>query len=154
MRVGYRPAMTLACLVARYAPAELWRIPQQWMQFGARVSEASGWRGPATFGVWSAWRDGAVDYACAMEMTPGQPVPAGWTPLVLPTARYAILEHGGSIRELHWLVPWVVKDWSPPPGCARRRDLGGDVALVERYGPRFDRRAASGDIELWLPLEG
>ena len=95
-----------------------------------------------------------MGYGCVVEIPPGGGVPADWTVLSVPVARYAIFSYGGSVAELPRAETWILDDWLPASGLVKATGFVEGVELVERYGPRFDPRTRTGDVEIWLPIEG
>jgi AraC family transcriptional regulator len=150
----YGPALTLGAWVCRYTLETVAGIPAHWARFASQVLYLPGRTGPATFGLCYEWIGASFEYGCAVEVSPGRPLPTGWTVLTIPTARYAVFRHDGHVSELPGFEAWILRQWLPSSGQARRRGICGGLELIERYGPRFDPRAGRGDVGIWLPLEG
>lgn len=147
------PALPLAGFGTRYTPETMGRIPAQWGHFGAQVGQVPG-AGPAAYGLCHEWRDGSMEYVCAADATPGARLPDGWRHIALPATRYAVFAHEGHVSDMTRVASWILREWLPASGRRMLRGLAGGVELVEWYGPKFDPRVGSGDIEFWLPLEG
>ncbi len=150
----FGPALTLAAWVVRYTRATLAGIPGQWGRFAGQVPYVPGRVGPATFGLLFEWAGEGMEYGCAVEVSPGKPLPTGWTQLSIPTLRHAVFRFPGHVSALAAFERAILLEWLPTSGLTRLRGLAGGLELVERYGPRFDPRAGRGDVEVWLPLEG
>lgn len=159
-RLVYMPALTLAGLFDRHEQGSDERtrqgISEQWRRFGVQLAECfASQRGPAVFGLMcETGSDRELDYACVVETAPGAPLPAEWRTIALPTARYAVFAHGGNVSQVATLEHWIDREWLPSAPQARAHGFAGGVAFLERYGPRFDRYAGLGDIEVWVPIVG
>jgi predicted transcriptional regulator YdeE len=148
------PELSLAAFGARYTPETMGRIPAQWGRFAAQEAEVEGARGPVTYGLCHAWREGSFEYACAIAAPPEGKLPPGWRRLALPAARYAIFPFEDHVSAMTRTNDWILNTRLPGSGRRAARGFAGGIELIERYGPGFDPESGYGDVELWLPLEG
>jgi AraC family transcriptional regulator len=96
--------------------------------------------------------DGCSDYVAGCEVEDFAEIPADWARITIPAQEYAVFAHDGSASQLQHTVHAIFHDWLPRSGCAVASPAPGGVGFFERYGPGFDSRTGSGDIELWLPV--
>jgi predicted transcriptional regulator YdeE len=154
LRLERKPAIALAGFSARYTPETLRRIPAQWGRFGAEVGAIAGVTARESHGLCFEWRDGTMEYACALPVSPGAHLPEGWRPLMLPASRYAVFSHEDHVSTMMKAIEWILHTWLPGSGERRAPGFAGGVELVEWYGPAFDPETGYGDVEIWVPLEG
>lgn len=154
------PALSLAAYFVRYergSDERVWEgITEQWRQFGVQLADQfASQRGPAVFGLMCATgSEQELEYGCAFEIMPGAPMPPEWRIVSVPIARYAVFAHGAHVSQVAQLEHWIDREWLPSAPHRRAREFASRITFMERYGPRFDRYAGIGDIEVWVPLEG
>lgn len=137
-------------------PAEL---PALWQRFAPFIGHVPRQVSGVAFGVCmqapqgeDRSDDACSDYVAGCEVEDFAEIPADWARVTIPPQRYAVFAHPGSASQLQHTVQAIFTEWLPRSGCETVSPGPGVVGFFERYGPGFDPRSGSGDIELWLPL--
>jgi AraC family transcriptional regulator len=143
------PPAELPALWQRFAPF-IGRVPRQvpGVAFGVCMQAAQG--EACSDDVCSD--DVCSDYVAGCEVEDFAEIPVDWARVTIPPQRYAVFVHPGSASQLQHTVQAIFTQWLPRSGCEAVAPGPGVVGFFERYGPGFDPRTGSGDIELWLPL--
>ena len=133
------PPAELQALWQRFAPF-IGRVPRQvpGVAYGLCLRAVQG--------------DACSDYVAGCEVGDFAEIPAEWARVTIPAQEYAVFAHAGSASQLQHTVHAIFSKWLPQSGCEAAEPKPGAVGFFERYGPGFDPRTGSGDIELWLPV--
>jgi predicted transcriptional regulator YdeE len=150
-RIEVRPALALAGISGRHAMGALDGLGAQWRQFFSELPGRDG-LGPPSYGLAYSPRDGAMELLTAVTNS-SQRLPAGWIRREVPAQRYAVYPHTGHLSEIPRSIEWMLRHWLPGSGHVHASGFAGGLGHVERFGPGFDARTGTGDMELWFPLE-
>lgn len=122
--------------------------PKMWQEF-APTAPLPGQTEPVMYGLNDAMdmEAGHWDYMVAVEVaTPDEG--DGRDHLVLKPSTYAVLTHHGPASALGESYQWFFNEWLPKSG-----KKPANAPSYERYGPGYDPATASGDTEIWFPIE-
>ena len=131
-------------------------IPALWEEFARRAGEIpnpDSESGPAAFGAMFGAPDNFL-YVAGVSSRGGA-IPEGMRELEVPAgnyARFAFQAKGGGtgfadfIREQFQKIN---REWLPASGLKMR----WPAPVMERYGERFDPKAMTGEVEIWMPVE-
>jgi len=155
-RIVERPSFPIAGLAIRTSEEENRQhgiIPAFWQRvrrdgkFWARLEPVAA--GTATLGLSADFDGRTFAYWIARELRTGAAAPAGMQTLVVPAQRYAVFTAAGRFPQSVWAaVDFAHNDWLKRPG--HRRTGGPDF---EWYDERYDVRASSGEVDLYIPIE-
>ncbi len=153
-RFVQHPQLLIAGLMLRQLtnpPAEL---PALWQRFAPFIGRVPRQVPGVAFGLCmrAAQDDACSDYVAGCEVENFAEIPADWARVTIPPQQYAVFAHRGSAAQLQHTVHAIFDKWLPHSGCEAMAPAVGGVGFFERYGPGFDPRTGSGDIELWLPV--
>lgn len=153
-RFVQHPQLLIAGLLLRQLtnpPAEL---PALWQRFAPFIGRVPRQVPGVAFGLClrAAQGDACSDYVAGCEVEDFAEIPADWARVTIPAQEYAVFAHDGSASQLQHTVHAIFSEWLPQSGCGVIPPTPGMVSFFERYGPGFDPRTGSGDIELWLPV--
>jgi AraC family transcriptional regulator len=141
--------LLIAGLSRRCEPATRHEIPRLWERFGPLIGTVPGQIGPVTYGVcYNGDGQGSFDYLAGVEVAGFDPLPETMSRLTIEPQFYAVFTHDGPIAGLPATVGSIWRQWLPQSG--RRSAAAPDF---ERYDERFDPKAGSGIVEIWLPLQ-
>lgn len=144
-------AMRVAGLAERYTMADRHRIPEQWKRFHARLGEVEGRVDPAEFGLVYA-ADGAgpgFEYVTGVMVDEAAALPDGFVERRPPVRDFAVFTHRGPVSALASTLNAIFGEWLPGSGYR----VGGDPQCTEVYGPDFDPKTLTGDIDVYIPVE-
>jgi AraC family transcriptional regulator len=138
-----------------YVTGQQQDIPALWERFWARHAEvrdaipgvcyglcvpgapASGGTGPATF-----------EYTACVGVGSSGVVPDGMVERHVPAQRYLVFTHVGHVSGIAQTYDAIYRRWLPASG--HRLACGPDF---ERYDGRFDGATASGEVDIYVPVE-
>ena len=143
------PALTIAGTRAHYSAATKHGMAAQWQQLIARLDQILGRIGRIAWGVVANMSEAGVDYLAGVEVAEATSVTGDLVMVSVPAQRYAAFKHDGTVAEIGAAMH-AIAQWFPQSGLVRERGSAAD--LLERYGEKFDPRAARGDIQLWVPI--
>jgi AraC family transcriptional regulator len=144
--------LLLAGLRKGYTYDNMGTIPAQWGAFARHIGTLPEQVGFVTYGVVINNDDpNGFDYmsAVAVSRAPQLP-PPDFTLLDVPAQRYAVFPHTGHLSTMCETIDGIYQRWFPTSGY----ELTGNIGLIERYGEQFDPQVGSGDIEIWVPIQG
>lgn len=149
-RIDSRPAFIVAGLSRRHAMAGAPGIPAQWQAFAPHIGSIPGEAPGVSYGVCSNYDDdGGYDYLAGVEVRGRGDLPSGFTTIALPAQRYAVFTHKGHVATIAATFKYAWGEWLPASG-----EKAAEAPMFERYDQRFDPMTGSGEMEVWLPLEG
>jgi AraC family transcriptional regulator len=140
--------LLIAGLSERYSYETCASIPAQWQRFTPYIGNIPGQVGGTGYGVrYNADDDGNFDYMAGVEVGSFDGLPKELTRLRIPPRRYAVFahrDHISKVRSTHYTI-W--SQWLPDSGHE-----AADARSFERYDEKFDPRAGTGGLEIWVPL--
>ena len=143
-----RPLL-IAGLGERYGWETTAGIPAQWQRFAPHIGSIPGQVGNSTYGVCCNGDDeGNFDYIAGVEVADFSTLPAEFSRVRIPAARYAVFSHREHISTIRRTVATIWNKWLPESG----HDVA-DAPNFERYGETFDPRTGMGGLEIWVPLK-
>jgi|SRR4051812_49194230 AraC family transcriptional regulator len=148
-RIIEAPALTIAGTRAHYTAATKHGMAAQWQRLIARLDRIPGRIGRIAWGVVANMSDAGVDYLAGVEVAETAAVTGDLVIVSVPAQHYAAFNHDGTVAEIGATMH-AIAQWFPRSGLERAS--GGAADLLERYGEKFDPRAARGDIQLWVPI--
>ena len=145
------PLLLIAGIGQRHAMSGAPAIPLQWQKLVPWLdSGIPGQKGDITYGVCAnADDDGAFDYVAGVEVERFADLPAEFATIRIPARRYAVFTHKGHVSSIQTTFKHAWGVWLPSSG-----EKASDAPMFERYDHRFDPMTGTGDVEVWLPLEG
>jgi predicted transcriptional regulator YdeE len=103
---------------------------------------------PALLGLSSDFDGVNFSYWAGFAVAAGASIPDKLASMWIPAQRYAVFTTQGHFPECVWkLVDYIQADWLKAPGRQR-----GDGPDFEWYDGRFDFRALSGEMDLYVPI--
>jgi AraC family transcriptional regulator len=149
-RFETRPQMYFAGIAERHKMSMPVGIPEQWRRFQPYIGNLDGAIAGAAYGlVGEITADGMFDYLVGVETRAGIDVPAELTQVTVPALRWARFTHSGHVSALRQTIG-AAEQWLSANGHEPSEAVH---SFIEYYGPRFDTRAGSGDIEVWYGLK-
>lgn len=156
-RIVRAEPMCLLGLARRLPYAHAGAVGAQWSEFAPRISGIAHRVGDAAFGAVTGFDPLGFDYLAGVAVEPGSEATstaagttatagARLTALDVPALAWAVFAHAGPVTTIAATCASIQAGW----GVGRRAVWPG---FLERYGPGFDARAGSGDIEIWMPAE-
>ena len=146
-RIHNSPALHLIGPRASYSHATRAGIPDQWANWDYEA--VSGVTSDLVYGVSIAkGPPDRFDYICALPVAASAQPPKGQEMLFIPPTRFAIFDHHGHVSGMAALFDAIncgKVDW--PDGLTL-----ADGPQLEVYGEGFDPVAASGHVEIWVPV--
>lgn len=125
-------------------------IPEQWRKFQPYLGNIDGAIGDGAYGICGEiTTDGDLNYMAAVEVRPGTEPPAGLSAMSIPALRWARFVHDGDVVSIRQTIS-AAEQWLNDNGYRPSETLRG---FTEYYGPGFDARTGSGDIEIWFGLK-
>ena len=131
-----------------YTPATRSGIPAQWASWDHDA--VSGISEDLVFGVCHNFKaPDQFDYACALPVEPSVPVPEGQSEVIVPSGDFAVFVHNGHVSGIAGVFDAIL--------CGPTELEDGwhltDGPQLEVYGEDFDGMAATGRVEIWIPVE-
>ena len=148
-RFENRPAMEFAGLVEHHKMSNPAGLPAQWQRFQPHIGHIEGSIMGAAYGLVGEFTDSGFDYVVAVEMTVGTEAPADLTQVSVPAQKWARFTHEGDLSSLRQTIG-AAERWLADNG---REPGDATYGFIEYYGPAFDARTGSGDIEVWFGLK-
>ena len=147
--------LLIAGLPAHYTFETLDDIPKQWERFVPQIANVGGRVGEADYGLCIDMAAGGkgFDYVTGVQVAELANLPAGWVGVRIPAQTYAIFSHPGHVSTIRDTAQAIGEEWLPKSGREPAQTSRGEPNLIERYGPQFDPKTGTGDIELWLPIK-
>jgi len=120
-------------------------IPAQWQEF-AQLMSRMGSKETVTYGVLCGADEQArtFEYMCAIQVPSFDGLPPDAGRMRIPAQRYAVFTHTGPVSAIPkaWEEDWA---WVK---ASRYENAGGPE--FERYDERWDVKANSGTVEIWV----
>lgn len=153
--------VTIAGLVGQHQAASMQQtMRQQWRRFEPDIAYITGRRDPNTYGIMYNVLRGAREFSYMTGVAVGDfaTTPEHLGRSLLQKIRYAKFAHEGDVTTIRNTIDAIMGQWLPASGETHfGKDANPDAVsvpdFIERYGPGFDPKALSGDIEIWLPLK-
>lgn len=147
-RLERREAFHVAGLSARFGPEGHAAISTLWARFAPWIGAIPGQAGPDAYGVChDGDGQGAFDYLAGVETTRPDDLPAELARVCVPAGRYAVFTHRGHVADIRETMGAIFGG-----GLARHGLTHAEGPDFERYGPAFDPRSGTGEIEIWIPV--
>lgn len=140
-----------AGLRALYPDGDTADIPRQWEKLGEMMPRLPPQKLRIAYGICFD-RPKGLEYVAAIDVGDDAPVPSDASKVTLPARRYAVFVHEGDVTGIRATCDAIWRDWAPTAGCDIVKEKDGAQYFFERYGPGFDYRTGSGDIEIWVPV--
>jgi predicted transcriptional regulator YdeE/uncharacterized protein YndB with AHSA1/START domain len=143
--------MTMVGLKGHFAFGGDPSIANLWKRFAPHLGTIPGQAGNIAYGLCWNLEGGGLDYMAAVEVRGREDAPLELVEEGIAPAKFAVFAHHGHVSEIPKTMGRVY-EWLSKNGreVRRERDIPG---LIERYGEGFDPKTASGDIELWVPVQ-
>ena len=84
-----------------------------------------------------------------MEMRAGAEIPPDLESVTVPALKWARFTHGGDLSTIRQSIA-AAEQWLSDNG---HEPSEASYSFLEYYGPDFDARSGSGDIEIWFGLQ-
>jgi AraC family transcriptional regulator len=130
------------------------KISQLWNRFIERIPEIRNAK-PYSLGVCMASHPDVPKkagdtfvYVAAMPVTSIDEIPEGMVACELPQSRYALFTHKGPIADIRHTVEYIWGTWIPETEYKLK-----DIPDYELYDDRFDPVTASGEVDIYVPIE-
>jgi AraC family transcriptional regulator len=127
------------------------RLPPLWQAFLERMPEIAGRVPGVCYGVVRQEQHDSdqLEYHAATEVTGDAQPPAGMVALVVPAARYAMLEHKGPAQQIDHTVSYAYSTWLAQSENAYRHTGGPDLEI---YGAAYHPTNATSVMHYALPV--
>jgi AraC family transcriptional regulator len=124
-------------------------IPNLWQRFVPQIDSIPDKVGNVTFGVCcNSDGTGCFEYVAGVQVSGFAPLADRFRRLRLPPQHHAVFTHSGHISDIRATIYTIWNVWLPNSGYEHV-----PVADFERYDQtRFDAKAGSGDVEIWVPI--
>lgn len=147
-RFENRPAMLFAGIAEHHRMSNPAGLPAQWQRFQPYIGNVDGAIAGAAYGIVGEIADDRFEYVTAMEMRTGADMPSELQSVAVPALKWARFTHGGDLSTIRQTIGgaenWLSEHGHEPSEAA--------YSFLEYYGPAFDARSGSGDIEIWFGL--
>lgn len=144
------PPLHFAGVAERHKMSMPAGIPEQWRRFQPYIGNLDGAIEGAAYGViGEITPDGLFDYLVAVQIRPDADIPSGLTKVSVPALRWARFAHKGHVSALRQTIG-AAEQWLAANGYQPHETIHG---FLEYYGPHFDTRTGTGDIEVWYGLK-
>lgn len=125
-------------------------IPKQWDRFAPQLGKVPGQVDQTAYGVcWNFTPNCGFDYLTGVEVAGSTKLPAEFKTIKLMPHRYIVFTHKGHISSLPNTLTTIHKQWEPDCGLKLAQ-----APMFERYTDKFDPKTGTGEVEIWVPLEG
>lgn len=149
-RFENRPEMHFAGIAERHKMSMPAGIPEQWRRFQPYIGNIDGVIDGAAYGlVGEITEDGLFDYLVAVEVRAGIDLPPELTLVTTPALRWARFIHSGHVSAIRDTIG-ASEQWLSANGYEPSEAVH---SFIEYYGPAFDARSGTGDIEIWFGLK-
>jgi predicted transcriptional regulator YdeE len=123
-------------------------IPTQWAKFAPRIGQVPRQVGKTSYGVCWNYKPGVgFDYLTGVQVSDASSLPADFSQVCLPAARYAVFAHRQHVASIGNTLDAIWKKWLPNSG---HEPTG--APSFERYTEEFDPKTGTGGIEVWVPI--
>jgi len=89
-----------------------------------------------------------LQYIAAVQADSQPTVPEGMVCRKIPSIRFAVFTHRGSMDAIGETVGKIYREWLPASGFQQ-----ADVDDIEHYDQRFCPESAESEMEYWIPLQ-
>lgn len=149
-RFETRQEMHFAGISERHKMSMPVGIPEQWRRFQPYIGNIDGTIAGAAYGlVGDMTGDDMFDYVVAVEARAGIDLPPELTMVSVPALRWARFPHSGHVSSIRETIA-ASEQWLSANGHEPSEAM---YSFIEYYGPGFDARTGSGDIEIWFGLK-
>lgn len=148
-RFENRPAMYFAGIAERHNMNNPAGLPSQWQRFQPYIGHIDGAIVGAAYGIVGEIADDRFEYVVAVEMRAGAEAPPDLKLISVPALKWARFQHKGDLSTIRQTIGAGEK-WLTANGCEASE---APYSFLEYYGPAFDGRSGSGDIEIWFGLK-
>ena len=150
----HRP-MRLAGLKQHFTNETMNELSALWKRFAPSIGKVPGQVGRVAYGAYFHLRMSPFSFDCiaSVEVAETAALPAEFSHVDIPAMRYAVFPHEGDVTTIRHTVDAIYQRWLPTSGYATVHMDSDLPYMLERYGEKFDPRTASGDIEIWIPLQ-
>ncbi|WEJ34922.1 helix-turn-helix domain-containing protein [Devosia sp. SD17-2] len=148
-RFETRPIMYFAGISERHRMDNPAGLPGQWQRFQPYIGHIDGAIAGAAYGIIGDMSDDHFEYVVAVEMRAGAETPADLEQISAPALKWARFAHKGDLSTLRATIG-AAEGWLTRNGYEASE---ADYSFIEYYGPGFDARTGSGDIEIWFGLQ-
>jgi AraC family transcriptional regulator len=148
-RFENRHAMYFAGIVERHNMNNPAGLPAQWQCFQPHIGHIDGSIIGAAYGIVGEISDDKFEYVVAVEMRAGAEAPSDLKLVSVPALRWARFLHKGDLSTIRQTIGAGEK-WLTANGYEVSE---ATYSFLEYYGPAFDGRSGSGDIEIWFGLK-
>jgi AraC family transcriptional regulator len=124
-------------------------LPAQWQRFQPHIGHIDGAIVGAAYGIVGEIADDRFEYVAAMEMRAGADAPPDLELVSVPALKWARFPHKGDLSTIRQTIGAGEK-WLTANGYEASE---APYSFLEYYGPAFDGRSGSGDIEIWFGLK-
>ncbi|GAB7127754.1 hypothetical protein JCM19000A_22610 [Silvimonas sp. JCM 19000] len=143
-------ALLLAGLQDEFTFNSIGNIPALWQRFVPWMQRLARQPGLVAYGVClPANANGSFEYMAGIEFASAADIPAELTSLQLAPQRYLVFTHEGAATLLGHTMEAIWRQWLPVHPEYRPVP----APTFERYGEHYDPQTASGDTEVWIPVE-
>ncbi|HKW31516.1 MAG TPA: GyrI-like domain-containing protein [Candidatus Acidoferrum sp.] len=146
--------LLISGLRRRYIAETIKDLPAQWQHLVPHLGQISGQVGRTAYGVCWQPADGAgIEYLTGVEVSGFTGLPADFTVVSLPAAKYAVFPHRDHVSKLHETCDAISK-WFPESGHQPAAATDAETpAFFERYSEEFNPQIGMGGMEVWVPLQ-
>ncbi|WP_338719533.1 helix-turn-helix domain-containing protein [Devosia sp. XK-2] len=148
-RFENRPEMIFAGIAEQHQMNNPAGLPAQWQRFQPYIGNIDGAIAGAAYGLVGEIADNRFDYVVAVEMRAGAEIPTDLERVSVPAMKWARFSHGGDLSTLRQSIG-AAEQWLSENGHEASE---ANFSFLEYYGPGFDARTGSGDIEVWFGLK-
>ena len=144
-----RPEMIFAGIAERHPMNNPAGLPAQWQRFQPHIGNIDGAIAGVAYGLVGEIADNRFEYVVAVEMRPGAEMPPNLERITVPALKWARFTHGGDLSTIRQSIG-AAEQWLSDNG---HEPSEASYSFLEYYGPAFDARSGSGDIEIWFGLQ-
>jgi AraC family transcriptional regulator len=142
-------SLLIAGLSGRFSYENTAGIPALWQRMAPHFGHVPGQIGNIAYGASHNCDDhGHFEYIAGVEVAGFGDLPAEFARLRVPEQHYAVFEHHGHVTGIKRCYEAIWREWLPASG---RNPADGPT--LERMDERFDGKAGTGVLEIWLPLK-
>ena len=144
-----RPPLYFAGIAERHQMSNPAGLPAQWQRFQPYIGHIDGAIAGAAYGIIGEIADDRFEYVTAVEMRAGAEAPPDLKLVSVPALKWARFTHRGDLSTIRETIG-AAEQWLTTNGHEASE---ATYSFLECYGPAFDARTGSGDIEIWFGIK-
>jgi AraC family transcriptional regulator len=148
-RIEKREALLIAGFAERMNYENIATIPRLWQKLAPHIGNTKNELSGPAYGVKLNPDNDGFEYLAGVRVSSFDGLPAEFRTARIPAATYAIFVHRGDISTIRNTLHAIWDHYLPQSGLRL-----ADSPEFESYGPSFNTVTGSGEVEIFIPIEG